>query len=219
MAGWIAVPVVVAAGCTGDRGPGAGIAIFGDRGKSAVEEPAAADLGRAVLDASPVLIDYELRQQVALDPSSVGQYYQRFPAVGEVLTGLGWERGQAHTFVHRTTGQVPATVTVQVDRFQSSDGPRQFLENLRRNGSPSLSHFFELAEPARPVDRPGVGEAAIALEAGLADRGITPRVVPVRYYAFRSGRLVGQIVVIRDGPEWPAILALAREQVERLRTG
>jgi hypothetical protein len=105
-----------------------------------------------------------------------------------------------------------------VDRFTGTDGATRYVDSLRRNGSPSLSHFLDLAGPPTRIDQPVTGDESIAFEAGLSDRGITPQVVRVRYYAFRRGAWIGQIIVIREGgPDWPAILALARAQDDRLK--
>ncbi|HEX2173660.1 MAG TPA: hypothetical protein VHL09_14580, partial [Dehalococcoidia bacterium] len=173
----------------------------------------------AILEGSVLLIDYELRQQVDLTPESIGQYYQRFVDAARILRGFGWAGGLAHTFVRRSTADVPPTVTLQLDRFATPEGAARFLESLRRNESPSLSHFLDLAEPAKQVDQPVTGHEAAAFEAGLADRGVTPRVVPVRYYVFRRDSLIGQVIVVRDGPPWPQVVDLARAQDDRLVPG
>lgn len=222
----LSILLTLTAGCLGSGGPGAASAFAPDAATATAAARSAqpelirpVDPAAVVLDGSALLAGYDPRQRVALDPSTIGPYYQRFPNVETVLRGFGWEVGQAVTFVRRSSGQVPATVTLQVDRFSTAAGAARYLDGLRRNGSPSLSHFLDLAQPAQIVHQPTVGSASVALAAGLIDRGITPQVVPVRYYAFQRDNLIGQVTVVRDGPGWPEILGLAREQDTRIAAG
>ena len=220
---WLGLLPMLSGGCLSESNPGMAAssslaaATASAQASTGVIEPAPRpDLARVILGASPSLSDYEIRQQVVLDPQTVGRHYQRFPDVGAVLQSVGWEAGVAHTFVKRSGPGVPPTVTVQVDRFNSPGGAARFLAALRQNDSPSLSHFLDLAQPANPVQQERIGEDAVALEAGLLHHGTTPQVVPVRHYAFRRGPLAGQVTVVREGLKWPEIVALARAQDERL---
>lgn len=204
------------AGCfrTVDQ-PGAAVIAIGP---SPTADARSAQPRARVVEGATSLVDYDLRQQVDLTPDSIGQYYQRFIDAAEVLGRFGWMGGFARTWVRKTGPEVPPTVTVQVDRFATADSATDYLDSLRRQSSPSLSHFLDLAGPPAPVNQPVAGDDAVAFEAGLADRGITPQIVRVRYYAFRRGPWIGQVVVIRDGgPPWPEIVAIARAQDDRLR--
>ena len=216
------VVAVTAAGCSRSSEPGTAAssslaaAAASAQASTALDEPGQpADPRRLILGTSPIVSDYDIRQQVVLDPQTVGRHYQRFPDVGAVLQSVGWETAVAYTFVKRSGPEVPPTVTMQVDRFSSPGGAGRFLAALRQNGSPSLSHFLDLAQPANPVRQDRIGEDAVALEAGLLYHGTTPQVVAVRHYAFRRGALVGQVTVVREGLKWPEILTLAQAQDER----
>lgn len=210
--------VLLGAGCfRPSERPGAAAISIGSSASPTAAGARPADPRAVAIEGATSLVEYELRQQMDLTPDSIGQYYQRFVNAAGVLRGYGWTGGVARTFVRRTGSEVPPTVTIQVDRFATGEGAAGFVESLRRNGSPSLSHFLDLAGPPVRVDQPAIGDEAVAFEAGLSDRGITPQVVRVRYYAFRRGAWIGQVIVVRDaGLPWPDILGLARAQDERL---